>query len=403
MKKMFVCKDAGYALVIVVLVILVTSVLGGAMLTMGAQNRVYSVRTAQEIAARCAADAALTKAIYQMNQKLTVDEASLGMWNPDPADLPSATDQVLPNCDASYSYKITPESGDFTIEAIGKSGQAWKTVYANVGLHGPFEYAICGTDALKLYSNTVITGYNYEPGEILKIGTISKNSDAIDLKSGTTINGDVVVGVGGDPATVIKDLGATITGTTCAMYEEPCLPPVTVPAQISALSYQPDIKKSTTITTSGKYRKIDLGNGEIVMIDGPVTLYVTEKIILDNGAQLQINGANPNASLTLYLGCDFEGKNGGSINNMTADAEKLKIYGLPGCRSLKFKNSTEFYGALYAPDAEVEFNNSADAYGSVVAKKFEQKNSAGFHYDASLGNVTVNDEGLRFAINRWSE
>jgi len=393
----------GSTLVIVMLFIVISAVLGVAVLTLGAQSRIFAIRGASEIAARCAADAGLTKAIYQMNQKLTVDETSLGIWNPNPVFLPSATDQVLPNCDASYSYKITPESGDFTIEVIGKSGQARKTVYANVGLHGPFEYAICGRDALKLYSNTVITGYNYDPGEILKIGTISTNSDAIELKSGTTINGDVVVGVGGDPAIVIKDLGATITGTAYAIYEEPCLPPVTVPAQISALPYQPDIKKSTTITTSGKYRKIELNNLEIVMIDGPVTLYVTDRITLDNGAQLQINGANPNASLTLYLGCDFEGKNGGSINNTTADAEKLKIYGLPDCRSLKFKNSTEFYGALYAPDAEVEFNNSADAYGSVVAKEFEQKNSAGFHYDASLRNVTVNDEGLRFAIKRWSE
>jgi hypothetical protein len=403
MKNLLQSKNAGSTLVMVMFLVAFSTVLGVAVLAMGMQQRIFAVRTGEEIAARCAADAGLTKAIYQMNQKLTMDEAALGMWNPDPAILPSATDQVLPNCDATYSYKILPESGDFTIEVIGKSGQTEKMVCANIDFHGPFEWAVCAQDSLNLYSNTVITGYNYNPGEILKVGTSSTKSDAVELKNGTVINGDMVVGVDGNPDTVIKNLGATITGKTYAIMDEPVFPPVTVPDQISTLPYQTDVKESTTITTSGKYRKIELKNGEIVMIDGPVTLYVTDRITLDNGAQLQINGANPDASLTLYLGCDFEGKNGGSINNIAGEPEKLKIYGLPDCHSMKFKNSTELYGALYAPEAEVTFDNSADAYGSVVAKKFEQKNSASFHHDASLKNVTANDEGLQFVLNRWSE
>ncbi|MHC4259095.1 MAG: hypothetical protein ACYSTF_01600 [Planctomycetota bacterium] len=53
--------------------------------------------------------------------------------------------------------------------------------------------------------------------------------------------------------------------------------------------------------------------------------------------------------------------------------------------------------------ADVVMMNSADAYGSVVAKSFEQKNSAAFNYDASLRDVSRDDEAVRFTVDRWGE
>ena len=134
-----------------------------------------------------------------------------------------------------------------------------------------------------------------------------------------------------------------------------------------------------------------------------MTLYVTGDITLKNLAEIVIVDTNPDASLTLYLGGDFEGKNGSALNNLTADASKLEIYGLDSCQSMIFKNSTNLYGAIYAPEADVTFDNSADAYGAVVAETFEQKNSATFYYDVSLRETGINDDLVRFAIGHWSE
>ena len=48
-------------------------------------------------------------------------------------------------------------------------------------------------------------------------------------------------------------------------------------------------------------------------------------------------------------------------------------------------------------------NNSATVYGAVVVKTFDMKNSGVFMYDASLRDVNINDELVRFEIKRWHE
>ena len=187
--------------------------------------------------------------------------------------------------------------------------------------------------------------------------------------------------------------------------EEMPLPDVTVPGWLESLSSGGDIENNATITTSGKYDSIDLGNNEVITIDGSVSLYITGDIELGNGAQLQIvnESTNPDASLKLYIGGDYEGKNGSNMNNDTQNPRKLRVYGLNSCNQMVFKNSSDFYGTIYAPNTEVIFQNSADAYGSVVAGEFEQKNSADFNYDASLRDEDKNNEGVRFVITRWKE
>jgi choice-of-anchor A domain-containing protein len=96
-------------------------------------------------------------------------------------------------------------------------------------------------------------------------------------------------------------------------------------------------------------------------------------------------------------------QNGGTINNLTKNPTKLKIYALDSCTNIDFKNSGNFHGAIYAPTADVHQYNSVQLYGAVVANNFRQDVNADFNYDASLRDVGVNDEGARFVIKKWSE
>jgi len=210
----------------------------------------------------------------------------------------------------------------------------------------------------------------------------------------------VVVGVGGNPDIVIDDFGATITGDTRAMKERNTLPSITVPDWLESLPSGGTIQNNTTITNSAKYSDIDLKNSKTLLIDGDVTLYVIGEIILGNSAEIQIDN---DASLILYLGGDFEGKNSSTINNLTQETKKLQIYCLDSCENMQFKNSSDFYGVIYAPNAEVIMNNSANLYGAIVAKGFEQKNSSTFNYDAALRDASVNDEAVRFVVTNWHE
>ena len=335
-----------------------------------------------------------------MNERLKVKP-----W--DDSTLPQVTNEVLPNCDAIFSYTLTGDvDNGYIIESVGKSNQAERKVSSSLQLQGPFEPAIFTDTTINLKDGATVDWYNYgEDEKNLQIGSNSTEPASVDLKNGVTVNGDVVVGVGGDPDVVIRSGWATIAGESYALTERYQLPPITVPETLQSLPSGGTLKNSTTITSSGKYDRIYLKKGKIITIDGPVVLYIIGDVIIKNSAELQVVGAdtNPDASLTLYLGGDAEVKNSGAINNKARDAKKVKIYGLDGCQSIILKNGSDFYGAIYAPNADVEMMNSADVFGAVVAKSFEQKNSATFNYDASLRDVSINDEAVRFVVKQWQE
>ena len=398
LKRKTSLQRRGAALALVMVAVVVLLVVGTGLLNLGLHGRTFAMRTGDEIEARCAADAGLTKALFEMNQKLQAE-----LW--DDLSLPEAADELLAHCDAVIDYSVT---GDFfagySVEATGKSGRATKTIGCSLPLQGLFEYAIYAKNDLDLKNSASIDWYNYDDDDdSLKIGTGSTAAAVITLKNEAIINGDVVVGVGGNPDVVIQDNGATIAGETYAETEETPLPSITLPGWLESLPSGGTIENDTTITAAaGKYDEIDLKNGKKIKVEGNITLYIIGDITLDNSTEIEVDG-DSGSSLVLYIGGNFEGKNGSTLNNKTEDAAKLKIYGLDSCQNMLFKNSSELYGAIYAPNADVIFYNSAAAYGAVVAKTFEQKNSADFNYDAALRDVTVDDEGVRFVAKRWQE
>jgi len=394
-KKLLQTKKRGSAIPLAMLVVILLISMGMGLLNLGLHSRTISIRTTSDIAARCAADAGLTKALFEMNEKLKVKP-----WND--SSLPIETEISLPYCDAVYSYTVTNDSGSYTIQATGTSAQHQRTVSCTLELQGPFEAAIFTNGFINLNNSAEVDWYNYDADDTnMKVGTNSTADGSVRLAHSAIIKGDVAVGVGGDPDTAI-DLSyhATIDGQTSALTEEVELLPVTVPEAIDSLPSGGDINNDITISSSGKYSSIDLGNHETVLISGDVTLYITGDITLGNSAELQIE---PGASLTLYLGGDFEGKNSSAVNNETEDPKSLQIYGLDSCETIIFKNSSDLYGAIYAPNADVIMNNSANVYGAVVSKSFDMKNSGIFMYDASLRDASVNEELVRFEINRWHE
>ena len=395
MKKLLQSKRRGSAIPLVVVAVIILLAMGVGLLDLGMNGRVYSIRTASDIVARCAADAGMTMALYEMNEKLKVKP-----WND--SSLPEATSQSLPYCDAFYSYTVTGNSSDgYTIESIGASGNAERKVVCILKPQGPFEFAVFAEDGAELKNSALVDWFNFgADDENLKVGTNSVASGAFSFKNSSTVNGDVVVGVGGNPDVVMDDFGATITGDARALRERNVLPAIAVPQWLDSLPSSGTIKNDTTVTNSAKYSGINLKNNKTLLIDGDIALYVTGEIILGNSAEIEIDN---DASLILYLGGDFEGKNSSTVNNLTQEAKKLQIYCLDSCENIVFKNSTDFYGVIYAPSADVIMNNSANLYGAIVAESFQQMNSGDFNYDASLRDANVNDEAVRFVVTNWQE
>ena len=127
---------------------------------------------------------------------------------------------------------------------------------------------------------------------------------------------------------------------------------------------------------------------------------------MDSNSQIIVGGPgdiDKDASLTLYVTNNFTAGNSQGFNNLTKDARRLKMLCLPTCTQIMLKNASNFYGAIYAPNADITLDNGADVYGSIVGNTFILKNTGTFFYDANLRDRTVYDELVRFTIHRWSE
>jgi hypothetical protein len=383
---------------------------GTGILSLGLQSRILANRTTREIEARSAADAGLARAIFEMNEQLKVKP-----WTE--VALPEVTGQTLANCSGTFSYTVT---GDITsghaVQSTGISGlgRAQRTMNSTLRLQGPFECAIVSRASMVLKSNTLIDGYNSSDPTITdveaKIGTNSTLPDQIVLNSGVTVDGSILVGVGGDPSTVIKDLGGQ-SGFRYPMSEDIYLPPVTPPAlpDMGTDIYVKGTTLNITPTSSGTYTDIDVlrkGSditaqyGILVISGGDVVLHITGDILLGQGCELIVKDGS---SLKLYVNGNIICREGSGIGN-EGDPGSLRVYGTgDGLQTFDLKAKTTWSGAVYAPNADITLYANGDVYGSVIGNNFEFKAGGNFYYDEALGEVSVDDDALRFVIDRWQE
>jgi len=408
MKKLLQSKRRGSAIPLALVTVLILLAMGTGLLKLGLNSRIFSIRTTSDITARCAADAGLTMALFRMNEK----KQQVGLW--DGSTLPQAIGEKLPHCDSTYSYTVTGDlTNGYSVKSVGRADRAQRTVSATLKLKGLFEYAILTKETLILKSDTLIDGYNSEdPLDTdveVDISTKSTADSSIILNSGVIVEGDVTVGLGGDPDTVIQDLGATTGDKLSGTVEEP-LPQITPPAL-------PDMgvdiaAKGETITIgpadSGQYgsiiiRKSDSAVGQMVVSGGDVVLHLTGDIDLGESCELIVRDGS---SLTVYIDGDIHCRANCAINSEypPEDPSKFQIYGTSTTQQFfDIKAKSNWSGVIYAPNADVILYAEGDFYGSTVCNNFELKSGGNYYYDEALRKVSIEDEGVRFVIKRWYE
>lgn len=401
-------KRRGAALVLVTIAAVLLTLVGVGLLQVGLSSRLFAIASVHKIKACSAADAGLTMAIYEMNEKLK-DQ----VWND--STLPEATDVSLPYCDAVCSYAVTGDlGGGYSITSIGETSRAQKTVMTTIELRGLFDNAILTKAGLVLKSGTSINGYNsqdpLDTDTTADIATQSTADSSIALNSGVIVNGDVRVGLGGNPDTAIKDLGATIDGSKYGATTKDPLPQMTAPAELFYLGTDIAAKGSTVTigpADNGTYTGITLkstGVPGVIEIDGgDVELHITGDIEVGQSCEIVIKEGS---SLNLYVDGDIHCREGSGINveNPAKEAETLQLYATgEGTQSFDIKAKSEWVGVVYAPNADVDLYAGGDVYGSVVANNFEFKAGGNYHYDKALKDVSVDDFGVRFIIKRWIE
>jgi cytoskeletal protein CcmA (bactofilin family) len=400
-RKMLKSKPKGSAVLLLIAVILVLLFLTGmGILTLGLRSRIYALRVASEIAARCAADAGLTKAVFEVNEKLKAKP-----WSD--SNLPSATNESLPNCNMFFSYMVTDDGNDiYTIESIGTYGQAERRTYATLELKGLFENTVLVINKLSLCPSTTVTGINSsDPTDTdidVKIGTLSTAAGQVTLGPGTVVDGDGFCGVGGDPSVTIG-AGGTFTGQKYALNDEPPLPAITPPS-LTNMGGPLSIMANTTITpaNNGQYTAFSVAGSVTLTVDGgDVVVYMTGDVTLGTSSTVIIKA---NSTLTIYLDGTLIMANGSGFLNENTFCGTLAIFSTSSTyRNYDIKAKSSIFGVVYAPNATIALMSGAEIVGAIVAESFEMKNGATFYYDEALRDVGVDDVGTYFVVDRWHE
>lgn len=426
----------GFALMFATVMVLILSIVGFGMLRLGLETRMMASRTTAEISARAAADAGLTKAVFEMNKNLV-------NWNFN--DIVSSTGTVFSSANANYNYTIEEIARDaeYRITSIGQSGHASKTVSMTVVVQGAFDYAIFAQGytiprqpkppkqnppapkplkkggKLEIKGYSVDDSYSSDPSEAysgtIQLRTNNRNKRSVKLRENVVVNGDVIMGPGGVPVIVIEmKSGASITGDAYPAIERQELLSVSLPQSLENMTTQTYEYTGAPIAGNKKYFSLIIPKdvGAVQNIVGNCEIYVVGNVKIEDGAQLIVTN---NASLTLYVGgekFEVKKKSAGLINE-TKDPTNLLIFGLDDCRKVKIENENtdDFYGAVYAPFAKVEMKTNGDLYGAFVGWDVKLKKKKGgangtFYFDRSLriDNLLATDDlATRFVVKRWQE
>ena len=423
----------GLVLPVIAAIALCLALLGLGMLQLGFGSRLMATRTMAGVSARAAADAGITRALYEMNAMFNPD---LGWQSPLPLDV---VDQSLVNSNATFSYKILPRSLDpyiyvhpvtgeslsyRVIESVGELGSQQKTVYAVLGMRNMFDYGLIVTDSIKLLNNNLVDGYDTNLGpytvlppytnshKYIRIGTTSIADKSIWLGQDTVITGDILAGIGGNVYDVITNpSGNAITGPWYNLPEPWYFEPITITVPEGPPSPPLNfVGPSITLGTPGnityyRYNNIDVPNARSLIFAGHVELHITGDLLLKNSAALIVGDllVDPAASVIIYLDGNLDVAASGAINNLSRIPRNFRLFGTgQPYQNWNIKNSGDYYGVYYGPNANIHTFAAAQFYGSVSGHEFVMNSSgAALHYDHALSGLIGYDTG--FGIDRLWE
>lgn len=237
------------------------------------------------------------------------------------------------------------------------------------------------SDMKDINGNPIPYNQNGNRGLKGQVSTDGIAAGAIYLEPNSTIGGDAIVGPGGNPAVAIVNNGGTITGSTGVEPAAQTLDPSKIPAGITNQGPLTVAGNAKRTLTSGIYwfSSISItGNGVLeIAKDSAVTIYVTGNIDIGGNGIMNLSNLPPN--LLIYGTVD--------PSDPTQKTKEVKVHG-----------NGDFYGAVYAPYADLNVFGNGAVYGALVGNTAKINGNGGFHYDEDLSNLG----GTLLGFSRYS-
>jgi len=211
-------------------------------------------------------------------------------------------------------------------------------------------------------------------GDLRTNGTERWDVDLTD----TTIFGSVMLGAGELEEEAYCEHGAVLVHGAPPQSQAASnlgLSPITVPDGLCAGQ---QLNGSATLAAGTYcYEAVSLkGSSKVVRTNGPVTIYVTDTLKVEDGAQLvgAVGGVETPSALRIeYLGEQAE-----------------------------LKKNVRFVGTLYAPAAKMKVEENTELFGAVMVDELEGKQST-IHYDRALSDPDAGQPASRPTIRSWHQ
>lgn len=260
---------------------------------------------------------------------------------------------------------------------------------------------VSGGQGIEINDSARIDSYNSAAGSYASqtsgaeavVTVNSTGEDDFTIDGSGYLGGDAYIGPGGSISSVFDvDRGATLTGSKQLLSQTIPITWLTAPSAMPSDSGHFRISGSTSITIDSDrtYKKLELEDSAIVTIDGDVTIWIKDKLKLENNAQVIIP---PGSSLTLYTAKDFDVKDSAQLNGDSTATNRLTVYAYSSNKEVHLQGSAVMAATLYTNDA-LCMKDSSHFFGKVLAyDAVDLEGSAELHQDLSLGGFGAGGGG----------
>jgi hypothetical protein len=406
-------KEQGFVLVIGVVVMAVLLLLAIPFLYQISFENKLTTKSYKSSAAMSLAEAGVDRAIWELNY------GDISGWTGDDtlrtmaiSSFQAAGGNVIGDVgirvvDPTADHPIVESKG--TVLYVGDKEVAW-TVRSELGGFPPFKFAAFGDDGIMIDRDVMIDSYDSrngdydDPGNVGSEGDIGTNSgdfSAIYMDNLADLAGDAVSGYESDPESVIITApAAKIDGEKRALPVPIEFPQITPPEGLTPMG---DYSMSGTdsIFLSGEYGSFTMEANSVVTIEDDVIFYIAGNFYMDQNSRLDIADG---ASLQIIMGGgSFEMDQTSTMNNLSQDPTKFVLFGTElFTGNIYIDQSSEFYGAIYAPNALVELDQADGFYGSIIANNVLFDQDTVLHYDKALEDLEILPSmGSLYLVKSW--
>ncbi len=411
-------REGGFVLFLGVLIMAFLLLLAVPFLFQLNTEQRLTEKSAKSFAAVSLAEAGIERAIWELNN------GDISTWQGDTnlrtmtiSDFEAAGGRIVGDIEIRVE---NPDSGYPVIESTGRVAFAefmpvariTRVVMRSQGCHPVFDRCVFGSEGVDMSANAFIDSYDsrnglYGGSNVSSEGHVGTNAmyyGCISLSNGAKVYGSAFSGPESNPAEVIVTWSKShIFGPMQALVSSKALPSVLPPEGLMSLGdYNLASGGNDVIIQSGEYDSFTINSNAKTTIADDVILYIKGNFEIASLAKLEIAD---DASSRIYLGGGtFYIDSDSQIINLTQDPKKLLILGTDNFDStVELALANDFYGAVYAPRANLNCYFGGKFYGSLVARKISLKYFSEIHYDKALAEMQflTAGKGSIYGVRSW--